>query len=118
MIVRIRTADGWQDIGIQGPKGPTGVPGPTGVGGGIQAYLQPSQPASVIDGVIWIDTDDAPPTFAKVNVQDEGVALPQRTALNFVGSPTAADDIVNDCSNLTIGGSLARTFTYVSDGDT
>ena len=53
--------------GPQGPKGDTGpastVPGPVGPGGTIEAYQQPSMPATVNTGAIWIDTDEVPPVL-------------------------------------------------------
>jgi len=53
--------------GSTGPKGdkgdPSTVPGPVGPGGTIEAYQQPSMPASVNTGAIWIDTDEVPPVL-------------------------------------------------------
>lgn len=50
--------------GPQGAKGdPSTVPGPVGPGGTIEAYQQPSMPATVNTGAIWIDTDEVPPVL-------------------------------------------------------
>jgi hypothetical protein len=62
-----------------GPQGPTGATGPAGPTG-------PTGPAGSLS-----------------TVQDEGSALTQRTALNFIGSAvTAADDAANNRTNVTI----------------
>ena len=45
--VRVRTADGWQDIALQGRS--------------IAVYEQPAAPAAAINGDIWIDTDAPTP---------------------------------------------------------
>jgi hypothetical protein len=65
--VRVRTAEGWQDIAIEGPQGPLGpvgpmgVAGPQGPAGAIELYEQPDTPPDTAsEGAIWIDTDEPP----------------------------------------------------------
>lgn len=48
--------------GDQGPQGSTGLPGSPGV---VAVYEQPAEPATIIAGSVWIDTDDVPPMYAK-----------------------------------------------------
>lgn len=72
------------------------------VAGQVAAYTaQPSQPPVLDDGC----HDDCPiyPEPQKLLLLDEGVRLPQRTIINFTGTPvTATDDTTNQRTNVTV----------------
>jgi hypothetical protein len=69
--IRVRTADGWQDIALVGPPGPQGVQGNPGA---VVIYEQPNAPSSPQVGQIWIDTDDNIPS---------GSVVPRRTGFTW-----------------------------------
>lgn len=76
-------ADG-ADSTVPGPKGDPGVAGQDGVDGADGA---PGAPGA--DGLPRV-------------VQDEGVVLPVRNALNFIGAVVATDDAANNRTNVTV----------------
>lgn len=87
--------------------------------GSTDTYVAATEPAGLADGNIWIDTseDYAADGSGGHEIQDEGVALTQRAALDFVGDGvTVTDDSGNDKTVVTIpgGGGVADsipTFT-------
>lgn len=89
------------------------------------AYVQVTDPGAVGALKAWIDTSTDPAQHKVRNVtndgwilvgvagraghviQDEGVAQPQRTNLNFTGAGVAiSDDDLNDQTDISIGGDL------------
>jgi hypothetical protein len=86
--------------GVKGDKGDTGEPGPAGP----QGLAGPTGPAG----------NNGPPGPAGVyDIQDEGITLPRRAILNFIGpGVTVVDDSVNNASRITVtGGGGGGTFT-------
>lgn len=111
--------------GSQGPQGPTGATGPQGPQGdtgatGATGATGPQGPqgATGPQGVTGAqgpkgDTGAQGPAGLPNVVQDEGVALTARAALNFVGAGvTAADDAANGRTLVTIPGGGGGTPGY------
>src|SRR4051794_20876990 len=96
--VRVKTADGWQDLAMLGPAGPTGATGPTGAGvpvGGTTGQVLAKKSATDLD-TQWVAQSGGSGAGGHT-IQDEGVSLTARTKLNFVGAGvTAVDDVAND----------------------
>src|SRR3954447_467438 len=112
--IRIRTADGWQDIALVGPQGPNGDPGPTGAAGPTGA-TGPGVPVGGTTGQVlakktaadldtnWITAATGGGGGAGHTIQDEGISLPARSKLNIIGSgATASDDLANDATLVTV----------------
>lgn len=113
--------------GTQGPAGPTGPKGDTGAVGaqgaqgnigatgaqGLQGVAGPTGP----QGVVGATGAQGPQGVAGAQgnmpvVQDEGTPLTVRPTMNFIGaSVTAADDAVNNRTNVTLRMSLAGSST-------
>jgi hypothetical protein len=73
--VWINSSRGW--ISLRGPVGPQGTPGSAGA---VNVYSTPNDPAStlaVVEGDLWIDTDDVPP-------QGSAIAIVFRTSHGFL----------------------------------
>lgn len=97
---------------LVGPAGPTGAQGPTGATGstGPQGPAGPGVPAGGSTGQVLTKTSGA--DFATGwqavpasghTVQDEGVSVPFRSKLNFVGAGVAVtDDVANDQTDVTV----------------
>jgi Concanavalin A-like lectin/glucanases superfamily len=96
--------------GAQGPPGPAGPQGPAGegvpVGGTAGQVLTKDTPTDY-------DTSWQTAAGGGHAIQDEGIALAARAALNFVGAGvTAADDAANNRTNVTVPG---PTFARLAD---
>lgn len=82
-----------------GPPGPAGPPGADSTVPGPPGATGPAGPAGATGAT-------GPPGFG--TVQDEGVALTQRSIVNFTGAGvTATDDAANSRTVVTIAGSTA-----------
>lgn len=90
------------EIGPVGPQGPIGNTGPQGIQGeqGIQGPAGPQ----------GIQGEQGIPGEGGMNVQDEGILLPVRANLNFIGANvTVTDDIANNRLNVTISAASAHS---------
>ena len=86
--------------GSKGDKGDTGpvstIPGPVGPGGTMETYEQPTMPATVNEGAIWIDTDEVPPSVPSGGNVPIGSPIPWLTEsipsgyVEFAGQPINA----------------------------
>lgn len=104
---------------IQGPPGPPGPQGIQGIPGndgsdGSQGPQGPQGPQG-IQGIPGPTGPQGPPGIAAL--QDEGIALPARQIVNFVGQGiTATDDPANARTNVSVPGTITTTANAGTNG--